>query len=62
MKKIGWDEILEFYNRIHNLHFKTPQAMLRNGLKRYGTYEELASKLGISYRVLKKKGGELKCL
>lgn len=55
MKAIDWNEILDFYNGVFNLHFKTLQAMIRNGRKRFGTLEELALKLGISYETLRKK-------
>lgn len=55
MKSTDWNEILEFYNGVHNLYFKTLQAMIRNGRKRYGSYEELALKLGISRETLRKK-------
>ena len=55
MKEADWDEILDFYNRVFNLHFKTHQAMIRNGLKKFGTLKELALKLGISYSTLRKK-------
>ena len=55
MRKTDWNEILNFYNGVHNLHFKTFQAMFRNGRKRFGNYEELALKLGISYETLRKK-------
>ena len=60
MKPTDWNEILEFYNSIHNLKFKTIQAMIRNGHKRYGSYEELALKLGIARETLDKKRRELK--
>ena len=55
MIKTDWNEILGFYNRVHNLHFKTFQAVIRNGHKRYGTLEELALKLGVSRETLRKK-------
>ena len=55
MKCTDWDEILDFYNGIFNLHFKTHQAMINNGRKRFGSLEELALKLGVSYETLRKK-------
>lgn len=55
MRKTDWNELLEFYNKVHNLHFKTLQAMIRNGRKRFGSLEELALKLGVSYETLRKK-------
>ena len=60
MKAIDWNEILDFYNGVFNLHFKTFQAMMRNGRKRFGSYEELALKLGVSYETLRKKMKGLK--
>lgn len=55
MKRTDWNEILDFYNGVFNLHFKTVQAMINNGRKRFGTLEELALKLGVSYESLRKK-------
>jgi len=55
MKQIDWDEILDFYNKVFNLHFKTHRAMIQNGRKRFGTLEELALKLGVSRETLRKK-------
>ena len=55
MKRTDWDEILNFYNGVFNLHFKTHRAMIRNGYKRFGSMEELALKLGVSRETLRKK-------
>lgn len=55
MLSTDWDEILNFYNEVFNLHFKTHQAMINNGRKSFGSYEELALKLGVSCETLRKK-------
>lgn len=55
MRKIDWNEILEFYNRVFGLNIKTAKTMRRHCYKKFGSLEETANKLGISSETLRLK-------
>jgi predicted enzyme related to lactoylglutathione lyase len=55
MRKIDWNEILEFYNRVFGLNIKTAKTMRRHCYKKFGSLEEAANKLGISSETLRLK-------
>ncbi len=63
MRKIDWDEILDFYNEIFDTNIKTAKTMRRVCYKRFGSLEEAAGKLGVSSETLRLKiiedGGEI---
>ena len=60
MRKTDFNEILAWYNEVHGLKLKTVNAMIRNGHKKYGSYDELALKIGVSHETLRKFRKEIK--
>jgi len=53
MRKLDWQEITSWYNSMFNTNYKSPSTMLRNGKKKFNTWEELALKLGISHEMVR---------
>lgn len=53
MRRLDWQELTSWYNSIFNTNYKFPATMLRNGKKKFKTWNELALKLGISYEMIR---------
>ena len=55
MRKIDWDERLEFYNEIFETTFKTPAVMRRNLYKKFPCLVEAGLKIDVSSETLRLK-------
>lgn len=55
MRKIDWEESLNWYNDIFRTNIKTAKTMRRVCYKKFGSLEEAANKLGISSETLRLK-------
>lgn len=55
MRKIDWDERLEFYNSVFGTTFKTPSTMRRNLYKKFPNLMEAGLKIDVSSETLRLK-------
>lgn len=53
MRKLNWQELTSWYNKVFNTNYKHPSTMLRNAYRKSKEWNQVALKLGISYEMIR---------